>query len=86
MSAPDPAAARVAASFARQAIMETLGASLVRVAPGEVEIALSIGPGVLQQHGFVHAGAVATIADSAAGFAGLTTMPRARACSPPSSR
>jgi len=75
VSAPDPAAARVAASFARQAIMETLGASLVRVAPGEVEIALSIGPGVLQQHGFVHAGAVATIADSAAGFAGLTTMP-----------
>lgn len=77
MSAPDFAATarRVAASFARQTIMETLGASLVRVAPGEVEIVLAVSPRVLQQHGFVHAGAVATIADSAAGFAGLTTMP-----------
>lgn len=74
---PDVAATarRIAASFARQAIMETLGASLARVAPGEVEIALAVTPKVSQQHGFVHAGAVATIADSAAGFAGLTTMP-----------
>ena len=67
-------AARVARSFARQGIMETLGATLVGVAPGAVEIALPIGPAVSQQHGFAHAGAVATIADSAAGFAALTLM------------
>jgi uncharacterized protein (TIGR00369 family) len=73
-----PTARRIAASFARQAIMETLGASLVRVAPGEVEIALAVSPDVSQQHGFVHAGAVATIADSAAGYAALTTMPEGR--------
>lgn len=80
MTAPDFAAVarRIEASFARQAIMETLGARLVQVAPGEVEIALAVSPRVSQQHGFVHAGAVATIADSAAGYAALTTMPEGR--------
>ena len=72
----DPAlVARIEASFAKQAMMTTLGARLVRVAPGEVEIAMPASPHLSQQHGFVHAGAVATIADSAAGYAGLTTMP-----------
>lgn len=68
-------AERVRRSFGNQGIMGTIGASLVRVAPGEVEIALPISPAISQQHGFVHAGAVATIADSAAGFAALTLMP-----------
>ena len=59
----DPAfEARVQASFAKQGLMRTLGASLVRVAPGMVEIALPASPAVSQQHGFVHAGAVAAIA------------------------
>ena len=43
--------------------------------PGAVDIALSPGPAVSQQHGFVHAGAVAAIADTAAGYAALTLMP-----------
>ncbi len=68
-------AERVARSFARQGLMETLGARLVAVRPGEVEIVLDVTPRVSQQHGFVHAGAVATIADSAAGYAALTLMP-----------
>jgi uncharacterized protein (TIGR00369 family) len=68
-------AGRVAASFARQGIMATLGARLIRVAPGEVEIELPIRPEISQQHGFAHAGAVATIADSAAGYAALSLMP-----------
>ena len=55
--------------------MSTLGASLVRVAPGAVDIALSPGPNISQQHGFVHAGAVAAIADTAAGYAALSLMP-----------
>ena len=72
----DPAlVARIETSFAKQAMMTTLGARLVRVAPGEVEIAMPAAAHLFQQHGFVHAGAVATIADSAAGYAGLTTMP-----------
>ncbi|HYF56934.1 MAG TPA: PaaI family thioesterase [Salinarimonas sp.] len=71
----DDYAERVARSFARQGLMDTLGASLLAVRPGEVEIAMRIRPEVSQQHGFAHAGAVAAIADSAAGFAGLTLMP-----------
>lgn len=67
--------ARVRESFARQGLMATLGASLVRVAPGQVEIALSPSAAVAQQHGYVHAGALASIADSAAGYAALTLMP-----------
>src|SRR5688500_4131754 len=55
--------------------MSTLGASLVRVAPGAVDIALSPGPNISQQNGFVHAGAVAAIADTAAGYAALSLMP-----------
>ncbi len=67
--------ARVRASFARQSIMTTLGATLTQIEPGMVEIALPFADHILQQHGFVHAGVVATIADSAAGYAGLTLMP-----------
>ncbi|HEX6052213.1 MAG TPA: PaaI family thioesterase [Gemmatimonadaceae bacterium] len=66
---------RVRGSFARQRFMATLGARLTRVAPGEVEIELPYSDGVAQQHGFVHAGALATIADSACGYAALTMMP-----------
>ena len=54
--------------------METFGATLLRVAPGEVDIALPVAPHILQQHGLVHGGAVTTIADSAAGYASLSLM------------
>src|SRR5215510_8281625 len=66
---------RVRKSFARQAFMSTLGATLTRVEPGAVEIRLPIRPEVSQQHGFVHAGAVAAIGDSACGYAALSLMP-----------
>lgn len=66
---------RVRTSFAKQGLMATLGATLHEVAPGKVEIALVPGPAVSQQHGFVHAGAVSAIADSAAGYAALSLMP-----------
>ncbi len=67
--------ARVRASFARQGLMATLGATLGKVAPGAVEIALKPVPAISQQHGFVHAGAVSAIADSAAGYATLSLLP-----------
>lgn len=67
--------ARIRGSFDKQGMMATLGAHLLRVAPGEVEIALTPHPSNMQQHGFVHGGAVGAIADSAAGYAGLTLMP-----------
>lgn len=60
-------AQRVRASFERQAVMDLLGARLVRVDPGEVEIELPFRPDLCQQHGFFHAGVTSTIADSAGG-------------------
>jgi uncharacterized protein (TIGR00369 family) len=72
----DDIEARIRGSFAQQSIMRTLGADVLAVRPGEVEIALPFSERILQQHGFVHAGAIATIADNACGYAALTTMPR----------
>lgn len=66
---------RVRDSFARQAFMTMLGASLTRVEAGLVEIRLTPRPEITQQHGFVHAAAVAAIADSACGYAAFTLMP-----------
>jgi uncharacterized protein (TIGR00369 family) len=71
----DTADARVRASFAKQTIMATLGAGVSSVKRGEVEIILPFSDKILQQHGFIHAGAVATIADSACGYAALSVMP-----------
>lgn len=67
---------RIHASFARQGLMTTLGATIATVEPGAVEIVLAPSPAVAQQHGFVHAGAVSAIADTAAGYAALTLMPK----------
>jgi uncharacterized protein (TIGR00369 family) len=72
----DPAyAERVRASFARQRIMTTLGATLERVAPGEVEIRLPFRADLTQQHGFLHAGVMTAVVDSACGYAALSLMP-----------
>ena len=65
---------RVRASFARQAAMATLGARLERVAPGEVELLLPFRADLTQQHGFLHAGVIAAVVDSAGGYAALTLM------------
>jgi uncharacterized protein (TIGR00369 family) len=67
--------ARVRNSFERQAMMHTIGASVTRVEPGEAEIAMPITPQFCQQHGFVHAGVVTTIADTACGYAAFSLMP-----------
>jgi len=66
---------RIEDSFDKQGLMKTLGARLGAVAPGCVEIHLVPSAAVSQQHGFVHAGAVSAIADSAAGYAALSLMP-----------
>ena len=70
---------RISESFQRQRLLSTLGAKLVRVADGEVEIELRSSDAIQQQHGFAHAGAIATIADSACGYACLTRMPEGSA-------
>jgi uncharacterized protein (TIGR00369 family) len=70
---------RVRASFARQAVMATLGATLTRVAPGEVAVELPFRPEMTQQHGFLHAGIVTCAMDSACGYAALSLMERGAA-------
>ena len=68
-------ARRVRESFALQGAMGTLGATLVEIEPGRVVLGMSHRPGLTQQHGFVHAGMVATALDSACGYAASTLMP-----------
>lgn len=68
-------ATRIRDSFARQTMMQTLGAELAEVAEGRVVIAAPILPTSLQQHGAGHAGLTFSIGDSAAGYAALTVMP-----------
>ena len=63
--------ARIEASFVRQGMMQHLGARIVSVAPGEVEIALPYSERVTQQQGGYHGGAMGALADIAAGYAGL---------------
>jgi uncharacterized protein (TIGR00369 family) len=67
--------ARVRDSFARQGLMQHLGAEMREVRHGEVRIRLPFRPELTQQHGFFHAGGTSAIADSAGGYAGLSVFP-----------
>ncbi len=67
--------ARIRASFARQSLMATLGATLTRLEPGRVDISAPLSEGTQQQQGFAHAGLTFAIGDSAAGYAALSLMP-----------
>ena len=65
---------RIRASFAKQVFMGMLGARLERIAPGEVTIALPFRADLTQQNGFLHAGVVTSVVDSACGYAALSVM------------
>jgi uncharacterized protein (TIGR00369 family) len=67
--------ARVRESFARQGAMRLSGATIDEVAPGYCAIAITPRPELSQQHGYVHAGIVSAIVDSAGGYAGFTLFP-----------
>lgn len=62
-------------SFVKQTIMALIGGELTRVEPGVIEISLPYRTDLTQQHGYVHAGIITTIADSACGYAAYTLMP-----------
>lgn len=66
---------RIEASFQAQGLMATLGARLVHVEEGEVHILLPYDARLTQQHGYAHAGAITSVADSACGYAALTLAP-----------
>ncbi len=66
--------ARVRASFARQQVMQTLGITITALSPGRVELNLPFDKAFTQQHGFLHAGVMATALDSACGYAAFSLM------------
>ena len=66
--------ARIRSSFEKQGVMKTIGAVLTKIAPGEVVIEFSYDTSLTQQHGYVHAGVVTTVVDSACGYAAYTLM------------
>lgn len=74
VAAPD-FEARVRASFAQQGAMHTLGVSIGEVVPGRVVLEMAHTSAFSQQDGFMHAGALATVLDSACGYAAFTLMP-----------
>jgi uncharacterized protein (TIGR00369 family) len=65
---------RVRASFAKQAAMRMLGVTMESVTPGTVELTIPFREDLTQQHGFLHAGIVAAVVDSACGYAALSLM------------
>ncbi len=75
MTAPDGYESRLRESFARQAAMRTIGAEIAHVAPGEVDLRMPYREELTQQHGFMHAGIMGALADSACGYAAYTLMP-----------
>jgi len=75
MTQADDCDARVRASFALQTAMATLGVEIAHVAPGEVDLRMPYRADLAQQHGSLHAGMVATLADTAGGYAAYTLMP-----------
>ena len=78
MTHPEPTeamVARVRDSLGRQGLMATLGVELIAVERGRVDLALRYDDRFTQQHGFLHAGAVASVLDSACGYAAYSVMP-----------
>ena len=66
---------RIRESFARQGAMHLIGAKLTRVEPGAVDISLVHRADLTQQHGYLHAGILSTIVDTAGGYAGYSLFP-----------
>jgi uncharacterized protein (TIGR00369 family) len=64
------------ATFDAQPAMRTLGMSIVRLEPGEVDLAMAYSPDLTQQHGFMHAGIITAGLDNACGMAAFTLMPK----------
>lgn len=73
---PDPNyVTRIRANFYKQTAMQTIGATLGEIRPGEVSIELPYSDHITQQDGFLHAGIITTIVDSACGYAAYSLMP-----------
>ncbi len=67
---------KVVKSFDQQNVMQAINATIENINPGEVILNLPYQRKLTQQHGFLHAGIVSTILDSACGYGALTLMPK----------
>ncbi len=63
---------KVIESFNRQEMMKTINASILAIRPGEIELEFPFQPNLTQQHGFIHAGIVSTLLDTACGYAAFS--------------
>ena len=66
---------KVIESFNRQGMMKTINASILAIRPGEIELEFPYQSNLTQQHGFIHAGIVSTVLDTACGYAAFSLMP-----------
>ena len=66
---------RVIESFSRQEMMKTINTSIIAIRPGEIELEFPYQSNLTQQHGFIHAGIVSTVLDTACGYAAFSLMP-----------
>jgi uncharacterized protein (TIGR00369 family) len=71
--------AEVQASFQRQGLMRALGAQLTALEHGQATVEMTLSDQVTQQHGFFHGGAIGALADTACGYAALSTVPQGKA-------
>jgi len=71
---PDYRAVSIA-TFEQQRAMKTLGISIARLEPGEVDLVMDYSPEFTQQHGFIHAGVITAGLDNACGIAAFTLIP-----------
>ncbi|HEX2531555.1 MAG TPA: PaaI family thioesterase [Burkholderiaceae bacterium] len=76
----DALAEQVAASFGSQGTLRAWGARILRLAPGECELAVPMSGVVTQQHGYFHGGVIGTMADSAGGYAANTLLMPTHEC------
>jgi uncharacterized protein (TIGR00369 family) len=66
---------KVRESFGRQGLMTNIGAQMIAITPGRVDIEVAWRPDITQQQGFVHGAVIAAIVDTACGYASFTLMP-----------
>jgi uncharacterized protein (TIGR00369 family) len=69
---------RIRDGIGRQTLLTTLGISISELAVGRVVLDLPYRADICQQNGYVHAGAITTLADSACGYAAVSLMPEDR--------
>ena len=67
---------RVVENFSRQGVMDTVNATILDISPGIVELEFPHHASLTQQHGFIHAGIITTVLDSACGYAAFSLMPQ----------